>query len=95
MNFADLSKEQQIMVAMRKTLTNIARETAPQPGMIHPLSEQTVQDMRMCLMLISAREKELAEAQGIDNQMRPHFTDEPKSSQVVSLEQRRRKQKQE
>lgn len=93
MSFENLSKEQQILVAMRKTLTNIARETAPQPGMLHPLSEQTVQDMRMCLALISAREKELTDERGIENNMRPHFVDEPKSSHVVSLDQIKRQRK--
>ncbi len=93
MNFEHLSKEQQILVAMRKTLTNIARETAPQPGMIHPLSEPTVQDMRLCLALISAREKELAEEQGMENKMRPHFVDEPKTSQVISLDKIKRQRK--
>ncbi len=90
MNFDDLNKEQQIMVVMRKVLTRIARETAPQPGMLHPLSEQTVQDMRLCLGLISARERELAEALGIDNTARPRYADEPKTSQVISLETRAR-----
>ncbi len=90
MNFDDLSKEQQILLVMRKTLTSIARETAPQPGVIHPLSEQTVNDMRLCLGLISARERELADAQGAEHQMRPHFVDEPTTSQVISLDRLRR-----
>ena len=35
---ADLSKEQQIMRAMRKTLTSIVRDTAPRDGVPSPLA---------------------------------------------------------
>jgi hypothetical protein len=84
MNFEDLAKEQKIMVVMRKVLTTIVRETAPHPGHASPFSEQTIEDIRMCLSLISARERELAEAQGIVNHDRPHYADEMPTSQVIS-----------
>ncbi|OQW91124.1 MAG: hypothetical protein BWK79_17725 [Beggiatoa sp. IS2] len=83
-NFDELSQEQKIMVVMRKVLTTIVRETAPHPGHSSPFSEQTIEDIRLCLSLISARERELAEAQGIINHARPHYTDEIPTSQVVS-----------
>jgi hypothetical protein len=85
MNLAELSKEQQIMVVMRKVLTSIARETVPKPGIVHALSESTIQDMRMCLQLVSAREQELAKQQGIENTARPHYADEQQSTQVLNL----------
>lgn len=85
MDFDSLSKEQQIMVAMRKTLANIIKDTTPEPGMIHPLSKGTVDDIRACFALISAREKELMEAMGVENKARPHFTDEIKTADVVKF----------
>ncbi|EDN69554.1 conserved hypothetical protein [Beggiatoa sp. PS] len=91
MNFDNLSKEQKIMVSMRKVLSNIIREITPaHRDDEYPLTEQTVEDIRMCLALIAAREKELAEQQGITNKDRPHFTDEPQTAKTVSLEQIRR-----
>jgi hypothetical protein len=82
-----LSHEQQIMVIMRKVLGSIVRETTPQPGHRHPLSDGTIEDIKQCFALISAREKELAEAAGIENKMRPRYIDEPtaQESQVVPI----------
>jgi hypothetical protein len=94
MSFDNLSKEQKIMVSMRKVLSNIIREITPEHrDDQYPLTEQTVEDIRMCLALIAAREKELAEEQGITNQARPHFTDEPQANKTVPLEQIRRQKK--
>lgn len=72
------SREERILRVMRQVLTSVARDTATEPGMRHPLKEQTIQDMRLCLLLISEREKELAEAAGRTNGSRPRFTDEPR-----------------
>jgi hypothetical protein len=80
----ELSKEQQILIAMRKTLTAIIRDVTPPPGMKHPLSERTVEDVRQCLALISARERELADAQGRAVE-RPYYADEPQTAQVVPI----------
>jgi len=93
MNFDELSKEQQVMVTMRKVLTSIIREITPDRGGEYPLTEQTVEDIRLCLVLIAAREKELAEANGITNLARPHFADEPQTTHTVSLDQIQRRQK--
>lgn len=85
MDQQELSKEQQIMRAMRKTLTSIVRDCAPRDGEASPLSEPTVENIRMCLGLISAREAELADALGLSRNERPHFSDEPKSAEVMSF----------
>jgi len=85
MDFASLSKEQQVMVAMRKTLANVIKDTTPEPGMIHPLSKNTVEDLKACFVLISARERELMGEMGIENNARPHFTDEVKSADVIKF----------
>jgi len=80
----DLTKEQQILIAMRKTLGAIIRDVTPPPGMKHPLSQGTIGDVRQCLALIAARENELAAAQGRAGE-RPYYADEPQSAQVVPI----------
>ena len=86
MDFNSLSKEQQVMVAMRKTLAQVIKDTTPEPGMIHPLSKDTVDDIKACFALIAAREKDLMEEMGIENKARPYFTDEvQKSAEVVKF----------
>jgi hypothetical protein len=80
-----MSKEQQIMRAMRKTLTSIVRDTAPRDGNPSPLSPATVENIRMCLGLIAAREAELAEALGLSRNERPHFADETPTSQPIQF----------
>jgi len=86
MDFESLSKEQKVMVVMRKTLANIIKDTTPQPGETHALTEATVQDIRMCLGLIATREKELLEEKGVENQFKPRFVDEKPESQTVSFQ---------
>jgi hypothetical protein len=90
----ELSKEQQILVAMRKTLAAIVKDVTPPPGMRHPLSENTIQDVRACLALISAREKELADLDGRGGD-RPYYADEPQTAQVVPISGIRRANKSE
>ena len=80
----DLTKEQQILIAMRKTLSAIIRDVTPPPGMKHPLSGPTIEDVRQCLALITAREKELADAQGRGGE-RPYYADEPQGATVVPM----------
>lgn len=79
------SKELRILRAMKTTLTGVIKDTATQPGLKHPLSERTIEDIRQCLMLISARERELAEATGRSMDLRPHYADEPRKSVVVPI----------
>ncbi|MFY9973064.1 MAG: segregation and condensation protein A [Chromatiaceae bacterium] len=81
---SELTKEQQILIAMRKTLSAIIKDVTPPPGMRHPLSEGTIGDVRQCLALIAAREKELADAQGRGGE-RPYYADEPQATQVVPI----------
>jgi hypothetical protein len=80
----ELTQEQQILIAMRKTLAAVIKDITPPPGMRHPLSEGTMEDVRQCLSLIAAREKELADSQGRGGE-RPYYSDEPQKSQVVPI----------
>ena len=78
------SKEREILRVMRKVLTSGVREITPEPGMRHPLSAQTIDDVRMCLGLISARERELADAGG-EAPERPYFTDQKRPAEVIPV----------
>lgn len=78
--------EQRILIVMRKVLGSVVKDTTPSPGLRHPLTEKTIEDIRQCFGLIAAREQELAKEAGIDVKDRPRFTDEPASSKVVSID---------
>jgi len=76
--------EQRILQAVKLTLANVIKDTATPHGMRHPLSDTTIEDLRQCLALISARERELAQAAGQSMGKRPRFTDEPtREDQVI------------
>jgi hypothetical protein len=80
-------------MVMRKVLAQIIKDTTPaHRGMKHPLSDNTIQDIRNCLGLISARERELADLAGAVEE-RPYFTDEKPASEVVSISKLTRKKK--
>lgn len=80
------SKEERILRMMKRVLTDVAKDTFTRPGHRHPLSDATIDGIRQCLALISAREQELNEAAGRPMTDRPRFIDEPRSSVVVTLE---------
>ena len=82
---ATKSKEQRILVVMRKLLAQIVKDTTPGPGMRHPLNEQTIKDIRDCFGLIAARERELNIQSGVDNKDRPEYSDAPKSSTIIKF----------
>ncbi len=79
------SKELRILKAMKLTLTGVIKDTTTRPGQVHPLSPQTIEDMRQCLMLISARERELAAELGQPMDMRPRHPGSPGKSAVVPI----------
>jgi hypothetical protein len=80
-----LSKEHQIIATMRKVLSSIIRDTTPPPGRPHPLRESTIEDVKHCFTLITAREQEIHEEAGKSMDKRPRYADEPKKSQVVDF----------
>jgi hypothetical protein len=86
MSEQELTQEERILRVMKRVLTDVARDTYAKPGFRHPLSDDTIKGMRDCLALITARERELAEASGRPHNLRPRFRDEPQSSVVVPLE---------
>ena len=85
MTTEELSKEQRIIRAMRKTLGNIVRDCTPLGGRPNPLTESTIQDIKDCFALISEREKELADKLGFD-QAQPYYKDgEQPNSNVLNF----------
>jgi hypothetical protein len=88
------SREQRILRVMRKVLANIVKDATPQPGMLHPLSDATIQDIRECFSLISAREAELAAESGMTANEKPFYVDEPPKTRVIPLHGLTRKPKQ-
>ena len=78
------TKEELILNLVKRTLTDVIKDTATSPGLKHPLNDETIKQLRDCLGMIAQREHELAEAAGRDTKMRPRFIDEaPSSSSVV------------
>lgn len=85
MNTEELSKEQRILRAMRKTLGNVVRDVTPLGGRTNPLTNDTIQDIKDCFSLISEREKELAESLNFD-QAKPYYQDgEQPNAKVISF----------
>jgi len=78
-----LSTESRILQAVKQTLARVIKDTATPHGMRHPLSDGTIEDLRQCLALISARERELAAAAGQPMAARPRFSDEPTAENSV------------
>ncbi len=79
------SQERQILLIMRKVLAQIIKDTTPSNrAMKHPLSDQTIEDIRNCLGLISSRERELAALAGVAME-KPYFTDEKPSAEVIPI----------
>lgn len=78
MSDSEFSKEEKILSAVKRVLTEVIKDTATQPGLKHPLSENTINGLRDCLLLISQREQELADASGRAMDKRPRFIDEPR-----------------
>jgi hypothetical protein len=83
MSETELSMEERILRAVKLTLAAVIRDTATPHGMRHPLSDATIEDMRQCLALIIARERELAQAAGRPVSGRPCFADEPRQGDAV------------
>ena len=86
MSEPELTTEERVLRMVKHVLTSVAKDTATEPGLRHPLSNQTINEIRECLMLITAREQELAKEYSRDTSARPRFTDEPKTEVVVSLD---------
>ena len=89
MSDSQQSIEARILQAVKHTLAAVIKDTATPHGMRHPLSDATIEDLRQCLALISARERELAQEAGGVKEARPRYVDEPAKESVVRLHPRK------
>ena len=81
----DLKKELDVLVALRKVISSIVREITPDPGMKHPLSDATIEDVRQGFTLIAAREKEISEKLGKPSLHRPMYKGDTPKTNVVKM----------
>ncbi|MCW9046487.1 MAG: segregation and condensation protein A [Gammaproteobacteria bacterium] len=81
----DLKKELDVLVVLRKVISSMVREITPDPGMKHPLSDATVEDVRQGFILIAAREREISELLGKPSLHRPMYKDEKPKTNVVKM----------
>lgn len=86
---SNTSLEARILHAVKLTLANVVRDTATPSGMRHPLSDSTIEDLRQCLALISARERELAAAEGRTMDERPRVAGDGVAPQIVVFHPRK------
>jgi hypothetical protein len=81
-NSPELTLEHRILIQVRKVLASVVRDVTPPPGMQSPLSPKTIEDIRGCFALISARERELS---GKENPDVPVFGDDGPTTRVVDF----------
>lgn len=78
-------KEREILRVMRKVLASVIKDTTPEHRSLkHPLTDRTIEDIRQCLALIAARERELADAAGAAVE-KPYYVDDKRAADVVSI----------
>ena len=80
----EMSVEQRILRAMRKTLASVVKDATPRPGTSGFLSDETVEQIKSCFELIAARERELGDALGL-SQSKPVYPDQTQQSKTVQV----------
>jgi hypothetical protein len=78
----ELTLEHRILIQVRQVLAAVVRDVTPPPGMQSPLSPKTIEDIRGCFALISARERELS---GKENPDVPVFGGEKATTRIVDF----------
>ncbi len=81
-NSSELTLEHRILIQVRQVLASVVRDVTPTPGMQSPLSPRTIEDIRSCFALISARERELG---GKTNPDLPVFGDDRATTRIVDF----------
>lgn len=84
----EMSVEQRILRAMRKTLASVVRDATPRPGTSGFLSDDTVEQIKSCFELIATRERELGDALGL-SESRPVYPGQETSSKTVQLSRKK------
>jgi hypothetical protein len=80
----EISIERRILRAMRKTLSSVIKDATPRPGMEGFLSENTVEQIRECLGIITTREKELADSLEL-TPAKPMYPDQERTVKPVQI----------
>ena len=80
----ELTLEHRILIRLRQVLAAVVRDVTPPPGMRHPLSKQTVEDIRSAFALIAARERELRGDSA--NPDLPVFADKGATARIVEFD---------
>ncbi len=80
----EMSVEQRILRAMRKTLASVVRDATPRSGTSGFLSDDTVEQIKGCFELIAARERELGDALGL-SQSKPVYPDQPEPAKTIKV----------
>ena len=88
-------REEEVLQIIKDTLTAIAKDTYTPPELTHPLSSDTINQIRHCFGIITQRQQDLARARGEEINDRPRYIDEPKDSFGVSLDDFRESTKKE
>ena len=78
----ELTLEHRILIQVRQVLASVVRDVTPAPGRPNPLSDKTIEDIRGCFALISARERELS---GKENPDVPVFGKEQATTRIVDF----------
>jgi hypothetical protein len=81
-NSDELTLEHRILIQVRQVLASVVRDVTPAPGMQSPLSPATIEDIRGCFALISARERELS---GKKNPDLPVYRDDRATTRIVDF----------
>ena len=87
MSDQNISTEEEILQLVKSTLTAIAKDTYTPPELTHPLSSDTINQIRNCLAVITRRQQALAGKRGEEFNDRPRYIDEPNDTFVVSLDE--------
>ncbi len=84
----EMSVEQRILRAMRKTLASVVRDATPRPGTSGFLSDDTVEQIKSCFELIATRERELGDALGLA-ESRPVYPDQEQPMKTVQVSRKK------
>jgi hypothetical protein len=79
----DLTLEHRILIQVRQVLASVVRDVTPPPGMRNPLSASTIEGIRDCFSLISARERELNSDK--PNRDLPVYADRAATTHIVDF----------
>lgn len=88
-----MNDERQLLITVRKTLAKVAKDTSVTGNAPHPLQQSTINAMRECFALVAERERQLAAQDGVAQNERPRYADEPKKTNVISFVDAKRKPK--